>query len=167
MDTQKILKGKRILIVDDEEDVLAQLVDLLELSKIDTASCFDKAKDLLESEDYDIAVLDIMGVRGYDLLEIAKKKGIPSLMLTAHALSQEALKKSAEKGASYYAPKEEMSKIAVFIADVLEAKEKKKNVWVKCFERLGGYYDRKFGGPGWRQKEREFWQRVLKQKSGL
>jgi len=166
MNTQKLLRGKRILIVDDEKDILAELVELLGVCKIDTASSFDEAKELFKGNDYDIAILDIMGVNGYALLEIANKKGIPSIMFTAHALSEENLKKSAQNGASYYVPKEEISKIDVFIADVLEAKEKKKNVWIKCLERLGGCYDEQFGGPNWREKEREFWEEKLKEHCG-
>jgi DNA-binding response OmpR family regulator len=88
METKKILRGKRVLIVDDEKDILNVLVELLDLCKIDTASSFEQAKQLLETEPYDIAVLDIMGVKGFDLLEIANKKGIPALMLTAHALTK-------------------------------------------------------------------------------
>ncbi|HUU39824.1 MAG TPA: response regulator, partial [Desulfatiglandales bacterium] len=126
MDPKKILKGKIVLIVDDEKDILDSLTELLSSCKIDRASSFEKAKDLLEEYDYDIAVLDIMGVRGFELLEIANKRKIPALMLTAHALTEESLKKSAEDGASYYAPKDEINRIGVFIADVLEAKEKNK-----------------------------------------
>ena len=94
MDPTKILKGKRVLIVDDEEDVLEFLMEILDMCKIDKASTFEEAKNLLEANPYHIAVLDIMGVRGYELLEIAKKKNIPALMLTAHALSKDNLKKS-------------------------------------------------------------------------
>ena len=83
-------------------------------------------------------------------------------MLTAHALSEENLKKSAENGAHYYAPKDEINNIDVFIADVLEAKEKNKSAWVKVFERLGSFYDRKFGGPDWRERERDFWEKRTK-----
>ncbi|MEJ2024323.1 MAG: response regulator receiver protein, partial [Deltaproteobacteria bacterium] len=61
---------------------------------------YEDAKALLEKNQYHIAVLDIMGVRGYDLLEIAKRRNIPALMLTAHAVSKENLKKSFEKGAA-------------------------------------------------------------------
>jgi hypothetical protein len=46
--------------------------------KIDAAHSFEGAKEFLETNEYDIAVLDIMGVRGYDLLEIAKQKGTPA-----------------------------------------------------------------------------------------
>ena len=102
MDPKHILKGKRVLIVDDEEDILEFLVELLDMCKIDTASTFEEAKELLEKNFYQIAVLDIMGVRGYELLDIAKRRDIPALMLTAHAISKDNLKKSFEKGASFY-----------------------------------------------------------------
>jgi len=166
METKKILRGKRVLIVDDEKDVLSLLVELLDMCKVDTASSFEEAKELLETEDYDIAVLDIMGVKGFDLLEIANKKGIPALMLTAHALTKDALKESAKRGASYFAPKDEINRIDLFAADVLEAIEKKKNPWVRWFERLASFYDRKFTGPNWREQEREFWDRKLKEIGG-
>jgi DNA-binding NtrC family response regulator len=167
METKKILRGKRVLIVDDEKDVLNVLVELLDMCKIDTASSFEQGKQLLETEPYDIAVLDIMGVKGFDLLEISNKKGIPALMLTAHALTKDALIESAQRGASYFAPKDEISKIDLFVADVLEAVEKKKNPWVRWLERLGSFYDKKFTGPNWREQEREFWDKKLKEIGGF
>ena len=156
-----MLRGKRVLIVDDEEDVLEFLIEILDMCKIDKALTFEEAKDLLENNHYHIAVLDIMGVRGYELLEIANKRNIPALMLTAHALSKENLKKSFEKGASYYVPKDEISKIDIFLADILEALEKKKNVWVKWYDRLSGFCDKRFG-PNWRDEDPEFWDNLLK-----
>jgi DNA-binding response OmpR family regulator len=78
MDPEKILRGKRVLLVDDEKDILAFLTELLGMCKIDAAGSFEEAKEFLETNEYDIAVLDIMGVRGYDLLEIAKQKGTPA-----------------------------------------------------------------------------------------
>jgi DNA-binding response OmpR family regulator len=158
-----ILKGKWVLIVDDEQDVLDQLTELLDTCRIDTAASFEEGKRLLESNPYDIAVLDIMGVKGFELLEVANKQKIPALMLTAHALSEESLKKSAESGASYFAPKDEMDKIAIFVADVLEAIEKKKNPWSRWYSRLGGFYDKRFHGTDWREKEKEFWEKKLKE----
>jgi len=161
MEPNKILKGKRVLVVDDEQDVLYMIIDLLEMCKIDTASSFERAKELLETNYYDIAILDIMGVRGYDLLKIAREREVPALMLTAHALSKEDLKKSAEEGASFYAPKDEINNIELYVADVLEAKEKNKNVWAKWYERLSGFCDKRFG-PNWREQDREFWDAMIK-----
>jgi len=157
-----LLKGKKVLIVDDEKDVLDTLVDLLDACKIDTASSFEEGKTQLESETYDLAVLDIMGVKGFELLEIASKRKIPALMLTAHSLSEESLKRSAQEGAAYYAPKDEIANIAHFATDVLEAREKDTNPWVRWYERLGGFYDKKFHGTHWREKEKDFWDKKLK-----
>lgn len=161
MEPEKMLKGKRVLIVDDEPDVLELLTELLDMCKVDPASSFEEAKELLENNYYHVAVLDIMGVKGYELLEIANRREIPALMLTAHAISQEHLKKSIQKGASFYAPKDEINKIATFLADVLEAREKKKNVWAKWYERLSGFCDRRFG-PNWKDQDPEFWDSVIK-----
>jgi len=161
MDPKHILKGKRVLIVDDEEDILEFLVELLDMCKIDTASTFEEAKELLEKNFYQIAILDIMGVRGYELLDIAKRRDIPALMLTAHAISKDNLKKSFEKGASFYVPKDEINNIAVFLADILEAREKNKNVFVRWYERLSGFCDRRFG-PNWKEEDPEFWDSLLK-----
>lgn len=167
MDPKKIIKGQRLLIVDDEEDVLDTLTDLLEAAKLDRASGFEEAKKLLENNEYDLAILDIMGVSGFELLAIAREKGIPSLMLTAHGLSEENLKRSANEGASYYAPKDEIFNIATFVADVLEAEDEKKSPWERWFKRLGRYYDGRFGGTDWRDKEKEFWQKMMASRGGL
>ena len=153
-----IIKGKMVLIVDDEADIISMLSELLSECRLDMASSFEEAKELLKSKYYDIAILDIMGVGGYDLLEIAKKRDIPALMLTSHALSEKDLNRSFQNGASYYVPKEQMQDIATFVADVLEAREKNKNVFLKWYERLGWFFDKKFGGADWREKEREFWE---------
>jgi DNA-binding response OmpR family regulator len=161
MDTKAIIGGKSVLIVDDEKDILETLVDLLYICKTDTASSFEEAKQMLDENHYDIAVLDIMGVRGYELLEIAKEKKIPALMLTANALSSDDLKRSAEEGAAYYAPKDEIVNVQKFIADILDAIRKKKSTWERMFDRLDNFYDKKFNGPDWREKEKKFWEAKL------
>ena len=162
MEPKEIIRGKRILVVDDEQDVLDSISELLEICKIDTALSFEAAKQLLENNTYDVVILDIMGVSGFDLLEMTTRMGIPALMLTAHAFSEETLKKSAEMDACCFIPKEEMNQIEVFLADVIEAVRKGKNPWIKCFERLGRYYDKRFGGTDWRKKEKEFWEKRIK-----
>lgn len=166
MDTDKILLGKKLLIVDDEKDIRDTLFDLLDGCKIDRASSYEEARRMFHDNDYDIAILDIMGVNGYELLEEAKLQGVPAIMLTAHALTEENLVKSAENGAVYYAPKEELVNIKEIVAEVLDAIENKKSTWAKMFDRLSGFYDQRFNGPEWREKRRAFWEEKAK-KSGL
>ena len=45
METEKLLQGKRVLIVDDEPDILDSLTDLLSICMIDRASTFEEAKE--------------------------------------------------------------------------------------------------------------------------
>ena len=106
---ESILNGKKILAVDDEPDVLAVLEEEIKEScpncVIDKASSYETAAEKLKSQTYDVIILDIMGVRGFDLLELAVKRKFRVAMLTAHALSPETLKKSVELGARAYLPK--------------------------------------------------------------
>ena len=156
MDSQTILKGKRILVVDDEPDILETLEELLYMCEVDAAANFDDAVALLRENTYDAAVLDIMGVRGYDLLNITSRLDIPSLMLTAHALTPDNLKRSIEKGADAYVPKDKMVDISMYVADVLSAREAGRKGRVKWFSLLKPVFDKLFG-EGWRKKDRKFW----------
>ena len=153
------LDAKRILIVDDEPDVLETLEELLSMCDTVSATTFDEAKKLLESQRFDMAILDIMGIDGYQLLEIACDKDVMAVMLTAHALTPEDAAKSCKKGAAYYVPKDEMVNITTFLDDVLEAKEKGKPFWWRWLERFGDYFARKFG-PDWQKHDKGFWENI-------
>ena len=157
MSEKSLLDGKRILTVDDEPDVLESLEELLPMCDVVKASSFNEAKELLESQYFDMAILDIMGVDGYELLEIAREKKVIAVMLTAHALSVEDTVKSYKEGAASYVPKDEMANITAFLEDILEAKEKGQNFWWRCLNRLGTYYEKKFGAD-WQNKDKEFWE---------
>ena len=122
------------------------------------ASNFKAAKDYLESEHFDLTVLDIMGVEGYQLLEIANQRDVTAVMLTAHALSPENVVKSYKEGAASYLPKEEMVNIASFLNDVLEAQEQGKSTWGRWYDKLGSFFETKFG-EDWQKDEKEFWEK--------
>ena len=158
-ETKKLVDGKRLLIVDDEPDVLDSLEEILSMCDTVRANNFDEAKELLESQYFDMAILDIMGVDGYRLLEIAAQRNVTAVMLTAHALSPEHIKKSYKEGAAYYVPKDEMANLPIFLDDVLDAQKKGKNTWWRWLERLGETYCEKKFGPDWRNKDLEFWEK--------
>ena len=156
MKKQDLLEGKRILMVDDEPDVLDALSDLLDMCILSRASTFEEARQKLLDGRFDMAILDIMGVDGYQLLEYAVQRKIPAIMLTAHALSPADTLKSHKKGAAYYLPKEEMFNIQRHLTDVLEAQAKGKNTWERWFDRFASFYERKFG-PDWQEPDRKYW----------
>jgi len=156
MENKQTLNNKKILIVDDEIDILESLEDLLDdMFMVDPASSFEEAVACLKDNTYDVAILDIMGVRGYDLLEATHALGIPTLMLTAHALSPDNLKKSIERGADAYIPKDKMVDISMYVEDVLMSRQNKKKNF-KWYAGMMPLFD-KFFGEGWRDPEKEFW----------
>jgi len=157
MSDTSLLNGKRVLVVDDEPDILEVLEELLEMCDVVTASTFEKAKELLESQDFDIAILDIMGVDGYGLLDIANKKEIPAVMLTAHAFTADNLVRTIREGAYSYIPKEELSNINVYLIDALRAREKGENPWSAWQDRLPSSYFERRWGSAWKDVDKEFW----------
>ena len=80
------MKGKKILAVDDEEDVLEIIEEKLETADVDTALDYQTASEKIRQKKYDLVILDIMGVRGFYLLQEAVSNGIPTVMLTAPRL---------------------------------------------------------------------------------
>lgn len=150
------LKGKRILAVDDEEDILDTIEEILDEAAIDKARDYQSASQKIKTGRYDLAILDIMGVDGLKLLEEAVEKGVPAVMLTAHAISPETLLESIQKGAISYLPKESLADLDVLLNDILRAYESGEPPWKLLFEKLGDFFEKRFG-PQWQEKDREFW----------
>jgi CheY-like chemotaxis protein len=161
MNKLSLLDGKRVLIVDDEPDVIDTLADLLPMCTVIKAGTFEQAKGFLESQYFDLAILDIMGVEGYELLKICNEKRIVCVMLTAYALTPEDIKKSYNQGAASFIPKEKIAEIKTYLADIYEANEKGKNLWWRWFDRFDSYFQRKFG-PNWKEDDadKEFWDKI-------
>ena len=156
MDHLKILQNKKLLLVDDEPDVLETLEELLDICDTHTAPSFKDAVRCLKENTYDAAILDIMGVQGYSLLKITHKLGIPSIMLTAHALTPDNLKASIERGADAYVPKDKLVDIALFVSDVLSARQNKNTSHTTWFSLLNPMFDKLFGEE-WRKGDETFW----------
>ncbi|MCP3944296.1 MAG: universal stress protein [Desulfobacteraceae bacterium] len=151
-----LLKDRRVLVVDDEPDILETIEELLDMCTLEMAGSFKAAKKLIKNNNYDLAILDIMGVNGYDILELARKKKVPALMLTAHALTPENLKESIQKGADSYIPKDELANLSTHAANVIRAKITDKQGYGSWFSNLKPFFDKSFG-KGWRNKDRSFW----------
>jgi CheY-like chemotaxis protein len=151
MKTDSLLRNRHLLVVDDEPDILEMLEEELEMCLVDKASDYQTALQYIQNYTYDIVILDIMGVNGFQLLQDSVSRGFPTVMLTAHALSPESLKKSIKLGAVSYLPKESVPQIRVFLEDVVLGGGKP--VWQKLFDRLGGYFSKKFGSD-WKERDR-------------
>ncbi|MEE4364379.1 MAG: universal stress protein [Desulfotignum sp.] len=154
--TQDLLKDRRILVVDDEPDILETIEELMDMCILDTAGSFETARKKLDETAYDLAILDIMGVNGYEILALAKEKDLPALMLTAHALTPENLKESIKKGADAYIPKDELANLQTHVADVIRTRIQGNQGYGACFSKLKPFFDKSFGS-GWQDKDKTFW----------
>jgi CheY-like chemotaxis protein len=154
-----ILNVKCILAVDDEPDVLSILEDEIlgaaPKCKFEKAKTYEEAVKKLKSQTYDVVILDIMGVRGFELLALAVSRDFRVAMLTAHALTAEALKRSFEMRARAYLPKEKLGEVVPFLEDVL--KYEYLPGWKRLLEKLKGFFDSKFESD-WEKKTGLRWQ---------
>jgi CheY-like chemotaxis protein len=153
MSTESVLKNKMVLVVDDERDILETVEEELEMCLLHKAMDYETALQYLLSYTYDIVILDIMGVNGFELLRNSVSRGFPTVMLTAHALTPQALKKSIKLGAVSFLPKEKIAELRTFLEDVVLGTHKQ--VWSKLFDKLGDYFNSRFG-PDWKEKDRFF-----------
>jgi CheY-like chemotaxis protein len=155
---ESILDGKRILAVDDEPDVLdvleEEIVETAPKCKFEKATTYQGAVQKLRSETYDVVILDIMGVRGFDLLDLSAKRNLTVAMLTAHSLNPESLKRSIEKKARAYLPKDKLGEIVPFLECILE--EEYLPGWERLMKKLEKYFNSKWGRY-WKKSEESFW----------
>jgi len=160
MMNESILNNKTLLAVDDEPDIIEMLEELIfaEAPKcaIDRATTYEEACELLASYTYDLVILDIMGVRGFDLLKVAtdRPNPIPTVMLTAHVFSPESFKRSVELGARAYLPKVKLISIVPFLEDVLTYEYG--HTWRRILKSVEGIFTRSWG-PYWRNPDSDFW----------
>jgi CheY-like chemotaxis protein len=155
-DATSILDGKSILAVDDEADILESIEDILEMSHVDTAMDYESASEKIRKNVYDLIILDIMGVDGFKLLEESVAKNIPTVMLTAHAVNPDSLMDSIRKGAISYLPKESLADLDDLLSELLGAYEQGEAPWKLLFEKLGDYFDERFGAD-WKGRDKDFW----------
>jgi len=154
MSKESPLKGKVVLVVDDEPDVLTTLEEILDMCEVHKAQDFDTALQLILNNTYDVVVLDIMGVNGFELLKNSVARDFPTVMLTAHAMTPEALNESIKIGAVSFLPKELMTELEELLEDVVLGGGKRL-WWLKSLEKTGPYFDEKFG-TDWKDKDKFF-----------
>jgi DNA-binding NtrC family response regulator len=145
MDVQTLLHGKKLLAVDDEADVLEIIKEEFPGSIVITAQEFAGALKLINEDVFDLVILDIMGVNGFELLKACRARHLPAAMLTARAINVESINTAIREGAVSFLPKEELNRLPELVAEILSELEQGRTHWAKLFERLGSYFKDKLG----------------------
>ena len=146
---KSVLNDKTILCVDDEPDILAvveeEIASAAPKCTIHKATSYETAVELMSSFTYDLAIFDIMGVQGYDLLEKASgyPRPLPVVVLTAQAFSPESLKRCIELGARAYLPKQKLGELVPFLEDVLIYEYG--TVWNRVLKQVEGFFNEDWG----------------------
>jgi len=145
MDDQTLLHGKKLLAVDDEADVLEIIKEEFSGSTVITAQEFSSALKLINEDVFDLVILDIMGVNGFELLKACRARHLPAAMLTSRAINVESINTAIREGAVSFLPKEELNRLPEIVAEILSELEQGRTHWAKLFERLGSYFKDKLG----------------------
>ena len=120
----------RILIVDDEEDLISTLAERLELRGFEVEAITDGSKALkrVNEGDFDVLVLDVKmpGIDGLELMAQIKEKhpDLPVIMFTGHG-SMASARKGIIRGATDYLMKP--VDIENLIKKIRDAAARKKN----------------------------------------
>ena len=124
------MASKRVLIVDDEPDIVELIEFNLKLENIECITAYDGEEGLSKAkeENPDLIVLDVMlpKVNGYKIARLLKfdesYKHIPIIMLTART-QQSDVELGKETGADEYVPKPfSMDELVGIIKKYLEKK---------------------------------------------
>lgn len=100
-----MLENKKVLVVDDNLDIIGALSDFLELNgcKIYTATTGKEAIDKVKHEDIDVALLDVRlpDINGVNLLNILKKENpaLAVIMMTGYSTHKDIIE-AMKNGAS-------------------------------------------------------------------
>ena len=98
----------RVLLVDDEQELVETLAERLSIRGIEArwVTSGDGALELIDREDFDIAVLDVKipGMNGINLRKMMKDKRpeIKFIFMTGHGSQDDFAAGSAETGVDYY-----------------------------------------------------------------
>ena len=143
---QSTSDDKRILMVDDEPDILDVLEEEIKEEwpnwTVERATTYKKANGMLKSNEYDLVILDIMGVNGFALLNTAVGRKFRVAIFTAHALNPEALKRAYDLGAYAYIPKDKIGEIVSHLSVALTYD--RELGWKQLLGSLEGYFNDKF-----------------------
>ncbi len=137
---------KRILVVDDEENIREGIKTVLEMEgyEVDTASDGNEAINKINTSVFDLVILDLKmpNLDGYEFLNIVSKTDpyLPIIILTGHGSLQEAVELTKRGAFDYFLKPPDIDKLLTSINKALDLRrnliEKNKEKVSQPFEAL-------------------------------
>ncbi|MFH1372337.1 MAG: response regulator [bacterium] len=123
------MSGFRVLLVDDEEELVSTLVERLDYRGVSAEYAVDgeKALEMLQKVSFDVVVVDLKlpGMSGEELLHIIRKAypHLPVLMITGHG-SGDKQEYDKPEGAYDFLPKPiDISELLMKMKEAIKANE--------------------------------------------
>lgn len=134
---------KKILVVEDEENIANLIKDTLKMGRYSVESSFDgeDALNKINNERYDLIILDIMlpKLNGFEIMEKINKKDIPIIFLSARNDVSTIVKGLSEGGKDYmtkpFEPLELLARVELRIKEKTENMCKYKDITLNKEER--------------------------------
>ncbi len=140
---ESILNDKTVLAVSKDPDVLAvleeEIVDDCPACQFHKALSYQEAVERIHSFDYDAVLLDMVGVRGLNLAEMASRRNFPIAVLTAHPLTPEVLENRLGVKIQAYLPKEHIGEIVPFLEELFIRRSVRG--WKRFFLKIGKKFE--------------------------
>lgn len=165
---QSILNGKAILAVGGGRDIYptldAEINGKCDRYRLEAAGTYKEASLLMTCWTYDLIVLDADCDRSTKLLEEARWRRFPVVMLTSGAMTVERLRELLEMGARSYLPKDcQNGELASFLEDALTYQCQ--SMWKRFLRGLGSCFNGN-GKPKRLKSEKQLW-KEFNQKSRI
>lgn len=131
----QILEGKRILVVDNEREILNMVSQALAASEVVAVGNADEARPLIARESFDLVILDTARANGCALLDDCHANKLPAAMLTPREVEVRRLNEAMKRGAKSFFPRDDVQRLSKSVADLLEHLEKE-TYWTRLSRRI-------------------------------
>lgn len=132
-DEMDVTSGKKLLVIDDDEDIRSLLKDLLEESNytVDTATCGEQALQMVQYSSYDLVITDLrmQGMQGLEVIREVRKidPSIDVIVMTGYASVDSAVESMKAGAVDYITKPLNTDQIRLVV---------KKNIERRNFQRL-------------------------------
>jgi DNA-binding NtrC family response regulator len=115
----QILEGKRILVVENEREILNMVSEALAASEVVAVGNVEDARPLIARESFDLAILDTVHSNGCALLEDCHANKLPTAMLTPREVEVGRVNEAMKRGVMSFFPKDDLDRLPETVSDLL------------------------------------------------
>jgi CheY-like chemotaxis protein len=134
-----MIDRKSVLVVDEEPDTLSFMEESIKAvssgGHLDTATSYERARELLASWSYDISIIGMRGADGCKLLKQATFSRTPVVVYLANGQDPETISNCMEMGVKAYITRDKVREIVPFLEELVE--QECMSTWRRIYGKAG------------------------------